>query len=167
MTRHRRRERECGHDALADAMERGVRELDVRSVRGHARATRRTLPVAAGKRELVIVPRAGAPQSELRIGHVAVARTSPDYHALVALNLVLGGQFVSRINSNLRERKGYTYGARTSFEFRRGRGPVRRCRRACSRTPPPTPCERRSASCARYAANGRSRPRSWSSDGRR
>ena len=71
----------------------------------------------------MIVPRAGAPQSELRIGHVAVARPSPDYHALVALNLVLGGQFVSRINSNLRERKGYTYGARTSFEFRRGRGP--------------------------------------------
>jgi len=54
---------------------------------------------------------------------VAVARTSPDYHALVTLNLVLGGQFVSRINTNLRERKGYTYGARTSFEFRRGRGP--------------------------------------------
>jgi len=72
---------------------------------------------------LFIVPRADAPQSELRIGHVAAARTTPDYHALVALNLVLGGQFVSRINTNLRERKGYTYGARTSFEFRRGPGP--------------------------------------------
>ena len=72
---------------------------------------------------LFVVPRPGAPQSELRIGHVAAARTSPDYHALVALNLVLGGQFVSRINTNLRERKGYTYGARTSFEFRRGPGP--------------------------------------------
>jgi zinc protease len=72
---------------------------------------------------LFVLPRAGAPQSELRIGHVAASRTSPDYHALVALNLVLGGQFVSRINTNLRERKGYTYGARTSFEFRRGPGP--------------------------------------------
>jgi zinc protease len=72
---------------------------------------------------LFVVPRAGAPQSELRIGHVAAARSTPDYHALVALNLVLGGQFVSRINTNLRERKGYTYGARTSFEFRRGPGP--------------------------------------------
>jgi predicted Zn-dependent peptidase len=41
----------------------------------------------------------------------------------MALNLVLGGQFVSRINLNLRERRGYTYGARTSFEFRRGPGP--------------------------------------------
>ena len=81
------------------------------------------LPTPPGSSELVVVPRPGAPQSELRIGHVGVARTSSDYHALIALNLVLGGQFVSRINTNLRERKGYTYGARTSFEFRRGRGP--------------------------------------------
>ena len=72
---------------------------------------------------VVVVQRAGAPQSELRLGHLGVARTSPDYHALVTLNLVLGGQFVSRINTNLRERKGYTYGARTTFDFRRGAGP--------------------------------------------
>ncbi|MGC4082628.1 MAG: pitrilysin family protein [Vicinamibacterales bacterium] len=72
---------------------------------------------------LNIVPRAGAPQSELRIGHVAVARNTPDYHALVAANMVLGGQFVSRINLNLREHKGFTYGARTTFDFRRLPGP--------------------------------------------
>jgi zinc protease len=72
---------------------------------------------------LIIVPRAGAPQSELRIGHVAVARNTPDYHALVAANMVLGGQFVSRINLNLREDKGFTYGARTAFDFRRMPGP--------------------------------------------
>lgn len=78
-------------------------------------------PALASK--LHVISRTGAPQSELRLGHVAVARTSPDYHALVTLNLVLGGQFVSRINTNLRERKGYTYGARTSFDFRRGPGP--------------------------------------------
>src|SRR6185312_6364408 len=72
---------------------------------------------------LIFVPRDGAAQSELRVGHVGVARTSPDYHALIALNLVLGGQFVSRINLNLRERKGYTYGARTAFDFRRSAGP--------------------------------------------
>jgi zinc protease len=72
---------------------------------------------------LSIVPRPGAPQSELRIGHVSVARSTPDYHALVAANMVLGGQFVSRINLNLREEKGFTYGARTSFDFRRMPGP--------------------------------------------
>jgi len=72
---------------------------------------------------LNIVPRAGAPQSELRVGHVAVARSTPDYHALVAANMVLGGQYVSRINMNLRADKGITYGAGTSFDFRRRPGP--------------------------------------------
>ena len=72
---------------------------------------------------LNFIARPGAPQSELRIGHVAVARGTPDYHALVAANMVLGGQFVSRINLNLREGKGFTYGARTAFDFRRLPGP--------------------------------------------
>ena len=72
---------------------------------------------------LNIVPRPGAPQSELRIGHVAAPRSTPDYHALLAANMVLGGQFVSRINLNLRENKGFTYGARTTFDFRRLPGP--------------------------------------------
>jgi predicted Zn-dependent peptidase len=72
---------------------------------------------------LAIVPRARAPQSELRIGHVAAARLTPDYHALALANAILGGQFVSRINLNLREDKGFTYGARTAFEFRRRPGP--------------------------------------------
>jgi predicted Zn-dependent peptidase len=54
---------------------------------------------------------------------VALPRRTPDYHACVALNMVLGGQFVSRINMNLRQDKGYTYGARTAFEFRRAPGP--------------------------------------------
>lgn len=70
-----------------------------------------------------VVPRPRAPQSELRIGHVSVARDTPDYHALVVANTILGGQFVSRINLNLREHKGVTYGARTAFEFRRLPGP--------------------------------------------
>jgi len=72
---------------------------------------------------LALVHRAGAAQSELRIGHVALSRRSPDYHAALVANMVLGGQFVSRINMNLREDKGYTYGARTAFEFRRAPGP--------------------------------------------
>jgi predicted Zn-dependent peptidase len=69
------------------------------------------------------VPRPGAAQSELRLGHVATSRRTPDYHALVLLNTVLGGQFVSRLNMNLREDKGYTYGVRTGFDLRRGDGP--------------------------------------------
>jgi predicted Zn-dependent peptidase len=72
---------------------------------------------------LAIVARPSAPQSELRIGHVAVARDTADYHPLVVANTILGGQFVSRINLNLREHRGLTYGARTGFEFRRMPGP--------------------------------------------
>lgn len=72
---------------------------------------------------MVLVDRPGAAQSELRIGHIGVSRRTPDYHALLLLNLVLGGQFVSRLNMNLREHKGFTYGARSWFEFRLGPGP--------------------------------------------
>ena len=72
---------------------------------------------------LVLVDRPGAVQSELRIGHVAAPRRTPDYHALQVLNMVLGGQFVSRLNRSLREEKGYTYGVRTAFQFRRAPGP--------------------------------------------
>jgi zinc protease len=83
----------------------------------------RVPPPEAPPRRILLLDRPGAPQSELRIGHPGVARRSPDYHPLLVMNTLLGGHFVSRINLNLRERKGYTYGARTAFEFRRGAGP--------------------------------------------
>ena len=73
--------------------------------------------------KLGVVSRPGAAQSELRIGHVCAARSTPDYPALLILNSVLGGDFVSRLNTNLREGKGYTYGVRTGFNLRRGIGP--------------------------------------------
>jgi predicted Zn-dependent peptidase len=72
---------------------------------------------------LTVVPREAAAQSELRIGHLSVRRTTPDYHALLVMNAALGGQFVSRVNLKLREEKGYTYGARTGFDWRRGVAP--------------------------------------------
>lgn len=82
------------------------------------RQTQQTHPA-----RLNLVARPGASQSELRVGHVAVSRSTPDYHALVAANMVLGGQYVSRVNLNLRADKGITYGVRTAFEFRRMPGP--------------------------------------------
>ena len=72
---------------------------------------------------LYIVDKPGAAQSVIQIGQVGVARSTPDYFPLLVLNSMLGGAFVSRINLNLREDKGYTYGARTSFDYRRGPGP--------------------------------------------
>ena len=75
------------------------------------------------ERRIVLVNRPGAVQSELRLGHVGVPRSVPEHEALVILNAILGGSFVSRLNLNLRERNGFTYGVRSGFSFRRGAGP--------------------------------------------
>ena len=57
------------------------------------------------------------------MGRIGAARKSPDVYALSLMNAILGGQFISRINMNLREEKGYSYGAESSFSFLRGPGP--------------------------------------------
>ena len=72
---------------------------------------------------VAIVDRAHAAQTELRIGHAGPPRQHPDRTPLAVLNSILGGKFTSRINLNLRERHGYTYGAHSSFASRRGPGP--------------------------------------------
>ena len=87
------------------------------------RAAGLTPPPAAGLAALAVVDRPGSAQSELRIGHVCAPRSTPDYPKLLVLNTILGGEFVSRLNLNLRESKGYTYGVRTGFNLRRGMGP--------------------------------------------
>ncbi|HLL14202.1 MAG TPA: pitrilysin family protein, partial [Pyrinomonadaceae bacterium] len=80
-------------------------------------------PPARERAGIYLVDKPGAAQSVIQIGQVGVARSSPDYFPLLVLNSMLGGQFVSRINLNLREDKGYTYGARSNFDYRRGAGP--------------------------------------------
>jgi len=72
---------------------------------------------------LHVVDRPGAAQTELRLGHAGVPRTHPDYIPLVMVNTLLGGKFTSRINMNLRERHGFTYGASSRFVARQGPGP--------------------------------------------
>ena len=74
-------------------------------------------------RSVRIVAKADAPQSELRVGHVGPPRNVPDYFDAMVMNAILGGLFSSRINLNLREKHGYTYGAFSAFEWRRGAGP--------------------------------------------
>lgn len=80
-------------------------------------------PTATEGSRLLFVPRDGAAQSELRLGRIALPRHTPGYHAAVVTNMLLGGAFVSRINLKLREEKGVTYGARSSFQFLRQAGP--------------------------------------------
>lgn len=74
-------------------------------------------------RAVHLVEKADAPQSELRIGHVGIPRVHPDYFAALVMNMLLGGLFSSRINLNLREVHGYTYGASSFFDWRRQAGP--------------------------------------------
>jgi len=78
---------------------------------------------AMEKSGIYIVDRPDSAQSVVSIGHIGVERSSPDYFPLQVMNSILGGQFISRVNLNLREDKGYTYGARSGYSFRRGAGP--------------------------------------------
>ncbi len=72
---------------------------------------------------VVFVDKPGAPQTQVRVASIGVSRSTPDYEPLVVMNEALGGLFSSRINLNLREQHGYTYGAGSRFVFRRAAGP--------------------------------------------
>ena len=74
-------------------------------------------------RRIYLVDKPGAAQSQIRIGWVGVPRATPDYFALRVLNTILGGSFTSRLNQNLREEHGYSYGASSSFDMRSAAGP--------------------------------------------
>jgi predicted Zn-dependent peptidase len=74
-------------------------------------------PLQVYGRTIYLVDKPGAVQSVIAIGRVGVARTDPDYYALEVMNTILGGSFTSRLNQNLREDKGYTYGAGSFFDY--------------------------------------------------
>jgi predicted Zn-dependent peptidase len=75
------------------------------------------------KRQAYLVDKPGAAQSEIRIGRIGVPRLTEDYYAIVVMNTILGGSFTSRLNNNLREQHGYSYGAGSFFDFRPLPGP--------------------------------------------
>jgi zinc protease len=82
------------------------------------------LPTAAHEAGAVIlIDRPGSRQSEIRIGGIGISRGAPDEFEVRVMNAILGGVFNSRVNMNLREDKGWTYGASTSFALRRAKGP--------------------------------------------
>ncbi len=70
-----------------------------------------------------VVHRPGSVQSEIRMGHPGIPRRHPDYYAVSVMSMILGGLFGSRLMTNLREDKGYAYGAYAGFDLRRGAGP--------------------------------------------
>jgi predicted Zn-dependent peptidase len=80
-------------------------------------------PAPRARAEVYLVDKAGAPQTSVRIGAVGVPRSTEDYFPLRVMNTILGGAFTSRLNQNLREAHGFTYGAGSNFGMRRGAGP--------------------------------------------
>jgi zinc protease len=110
-------------DISADEAERRARALFGEWQRAPLPAIASSAAPAPSSTGITLIDKPGAPQSSFRLGSVAVARNTPDYHALMVLNTVLGGSFTSRLNNNLRETKGYTYGAGSSFAMRRDAGP--------------------------------------------
>ena len=80
-------------------------------------------PPKAGTTTIYLIDKPGAAQSSFRIGAVGVPRSTKDYFALSVMNTILGGSFTSRLNQNLRETRGYTYGANSRFDMRRAAGP--------------------------------------------
>jgi len=88
----------------------------------------RSAPAAPGSPEstdakLILVDRPGAPQTTLVCFSMGLARSTPDYVPVEVMNTDLGGLFSSRINMNLREAHGYTYGAGSGFVYHRAPGP--------------------------------------------
>lgn len=77
-----------------------------------------TLPTGYSPNTIYVVDKPGAVQSNFRIGHAGIERNNPDFIAVSVMNTILGGYFGSRINLNLREKHGFTYGARSGFNPR-------------------------------------------------
>ncbi|HET6763843.1 MAG TPA: pitrilysin family protein [Longimicrobiaceae bacterium] len=80
---------------------------------------------ASAATTIYLVDKPGAAQSSVSIGLPGPARDTPDYYALQVMNTTLGGFFQSRLNANIREKHGYSYGVRSQFSYGRGPGPFR------------------------------------------
>jgi zinc protease len=74
---------------------------------------------------IFLVDKPGAAQSTFAIGRPGPPRTTPDFYALQVMNTILGGMFQSRLNANIREEKGYSYGVNSNFAYGKGPGPFR------------------------------------------
>lgn len=125
--------RSCHLIAVGDLgpgrLRRAIEDMIERPLRSHAREfddePARLEPDQPDKpaRQVVIVDRPGAAQTELRVGHIGLPRRHRDRIPIQVANSILGGKFMSRLNLNLRERHGYTYGVSSRFSSRRGPGP--------------------------------------------
>ena len=113
----------AGDISYAEARDKLEAAFEGWRANGTGAAPQRKNAIAYASRRLSIVDKRSAPQSELRVGHAGLPRNHPDYFPAVVMNAILGGLFGSRINLNLREAHGYTYGASSYFDWRKDAGP--------------------------------------------
>lgn len=90
---------------------------------GDKPAFRYPAPPERRRTTIYLVDKPGAAQSVFNIGLPGPPRNTPDYTALEVMNFILGGHFQSRLNANIREEKGYSYGVGSGFAFGKGPGP--------------------------------------------
>lgn len=105
-------------DSLLPLLERALGGLP----QGQECSTEFPSPPERGSRKMILVDRKGSAQSNIVIGNLAVSRTHPDFFPLLVMNQILGAGASSRLFMNLREEKGYTYGAYSKFSMRRFAG---------------------------------------------
>jgi zinc protease len=110
-------------DVTADDVERRVRALFGSWARAEIPASKLSEPPSGLATAIYLIDKPGAPQSSVRIGSIGVPRSTQDYFSILVMNTILGGAFTSRLNTNLRETHGYTYGAGSGFAMRRWAGP--------------------------------------------
>ena len=110
-------------DVRPDDVERRARELFGTWARGTVPVPATTTPTGAKGTTVVIVDKPGAAQTSFRLGGIGAPRSTSDYFPLQVMNTILGGSFTSRLQTNLRETHGYTYGAGSGFGLRRSAGP--------------------------------------------
>jgi zinc protease len=110
-------------DVRPDDVERRAREIFGGWARGAVSPPPTSTPTSPKGTTVVIVDKPGAAQSSFRIGGIGAPRSTSDYFPLQVMNTILGGAFTSRLNQNLRETHGYSYGAQSGFGLRRSAGP--------------------------------------------
>jgi len=110
-------------DVRPDDVERRARELFGAWARATVPTVSTSTASSANATTIVLIDKPGAAQSSFRIGGIGAPRSTSDYFPLQVMNTILGGAFTSRLNQNLRETHGYTYGAGSGFGLRRSAGP--------------------------------------------
>lgn len=105
-----------------DALLKEVKEAFVNWQKGTVDALKFPAPPVRNAATLTIVDRPGSAQSNIVLANIAIDRASPDYFPVLVMNQVLGAGASARLFMNLREAKGYTYGAYSSFDTRRQAG---------------------------------------------